>query len=56
MNKEEKFRDVKVALGVSKFMVNLGFTRENLRCKLSSNYARDGQGIKQIEHVQQAFH
>ena len=43
MNMEEKCRDVKVVLGVSKFMAKLGFSRENLICKLSSNYVRDGQ-------------
>ena len=57
MTKEEKCRDVKVALRVSKFMVKLGFSRENLMCKLSSNYVSDGQEIMmQIEFFLQAFH
>ena len=56
MTKEEKCRDAKVALGVSKFMVKLGFAREKLMCKLSSNYVRDGQEIKQIEFIAQAFY
>ena len=56
MTKEEKCRDVKVALGVLKLMVNLVFSREKLMCKLSSNYVQDGQEIKQIEFVLQAFH
>ena len=56
MTKEEKCRDVKVVLGVSKFMIKIGFTREKLMCKLSSNYVRDGQEIKQIEYHLQAFH
>ena len=47
MTKEEKFRDSKVALGVSKFMVKLGFVREKLMCKLYSNYVSYGQEIKQ---------
>ena len=42
MTKEEKCRDIKVAFGVSKFMVKLGFTREKAMCKLSSNYVREG--------------
>ena len=56
MIKEEKWRDVKVDLGVSKFMVNLGFAREKLMCKFSSNYVRDGQENMQIEYPLQAFH
>ena len=56
MTKEEKCRDVKVALGVSKFMVKLGFAREKLMCKLYSNYLRVGQEIKQRGFVLQAFH
>ena len=42
MTKEEKCRDEKVALGVSKFMGKLGFTRKNLMCKLYSDYVRIG--------------
>ena len=42
-------------LGVSKFMVNLGFARENLMCKLSSNYMRDGQENMQLEYPLQNF-
>ena len=56
MTKEAKFRDEKVALGVSKLMVNIGFTRENLMCKLYSNYVRNGQENKQRGFVLQAFH
>ena len=56
INMEERCRDVKVALGVSKFMVKLGFTRENLMCKLSSNYVREGQENIKIENPLQAFH
>ena len=56
MTKEEKCRDEKVALGVSKFMIKLGFTRENLMCKIYSNYVSYGQEIKQIDYVLQAFH
>ena len=47
MNKEEKCRDVKVTLGVLKFMVNLGLGREKFMCKLYSNYVRNGQEFKQ---------
>ena len=46
MTKEEKFKDEKLDLGVSKFMVKLGFTKEKLMCKLYSNYERNGQEIK----------
>ena len=56
MNKEEKCKDSKVALGVSKFMVNLGFARKKHMCKLYSNYVRNGQEIKQIGFVLQDFH
>ena len=47
MTKVEKCRDVKVDLGVSKFMVKLGFAREKLMSKLYSNYVNYGQEIKQ---------
>ena len=47
MPKEEKCRDSKVDLGVSKFMVKLGFAREKFMCKFYSNYVSYGQEIKQ---------
>ena len=47
MTKEEKCRDEKVALGFYKFMVKLGFARENLMCKFYSNYVINGQEFKQ---------
>ena len=56
MIKKEKCRDVKVDFWVSKFMVNLGFARGNLMCKLTSNYVRYGQEIMQIEYLLQAFY
>ena len=56
MTKEEKCRDENLALGVSKFMGNIGFTREKLMCKLYSNYVRNGQEFKQRGFVLQAFH
>ena len=56
MTKEEKCRDEKVDLGVSKFIVKLGFAREKLMCKVYSNYVSYGQEIKQIGFVLQAFH
>ena len=56
MTKEEKCKNEKVAFGVSKFMVNLGFSREKLMCKISSNYVRNGQEFKQIGFVLQDFH
>ena len=43
MAKKENFIDKKVALGVSKFMVKLGFARGKLMCKLYSNYVSYGQ-------------
>ena len=36
-------------------MVKLGFAREMLLCKLSSNYVRDRQEIKQIEWRKHRF-
>ena len=56
MTKGENFRDEKVALGVSKFMGNLGFTRRKLIGKLSLDYVRIGQEFKKIVCVLQAFH
>ena len=56
MTKEEKCRDEKVDLGVSKFMVNLGFARGKLMCKLYSNYVGYRQEFKKLVYVMQALH
>ena len=43
-------------MGVSKLMGNLGFPRRKLMGKLSSNYVRNRQEIKQRGFVLQASH
>ena len=56
MTKEEKCRDEKLDLGVSKFMGNLGFTRRKLMGNISLDYVRNRQEIKQNGFVLQALH
>ena len=56
MIKKEKCRDEKGALGFSKIMVNIGVARENLVCKLYSNYESYRQEIKKLVYVLQTFH
>ena len=56
MMKKEKCRDEKGALGVSKFMFRLGFTRGKLVGKIFSNYESYRQEIKKLVYVLQAFH
>ena len=56
MPKEEKCRDEKRDLGVSKLMGKLVFTRRNPIGKLSSDYVRIGWEFKKIVCVLQAFH